>query len=297
MDNYYVNSFNGNNASEGNEKNPFKTFDYALKKIQNGNSLYLFVGNYNPILINSSNFEMEIKGSGLNTICERIDLNGTFNVNFKKFKINSMYLNISNSYLNYYEIYFMGFSKITLDNDGEQSELVFTRCTFNQSFQIKINSGKFTLIFKDCVFKGGMNLLDIKKGEVVINITNCNLKNPICNNTNADITIIHLNTIFSNDIFTGKNCNIINKNNIDLDDYNTKAIIIDSNIFSSLVCKNNTEFIKVIGDRPFIITLPEKVKNGFLIEIISTTILIILNNKYDSSYLKIRRVKDEWIFY
>ena len=294
---YFVDSFNGNNINDGNEKTPFKDLDYTIKKIQSGNEICLFVGNYKPILINSKFFELVLKGSGSNSICERINLNGTFNIDFKKFKIEVMNLNIKNSHLNFYNIIFKGFNKITLDNDEEISELIFTKCTFNQSFQIKINNGKFNIIFRDCIFKGIMNLLDIKKGNITINITNCNCKVPICNNTNADITIIHLNTIFIEEIFTGKICNIINKNNIEEYDDITKAIIVDSTKFPSLICKNNTEFIKVIGDKPFIITLPEKVKNGFLIEIVSSAILIILNNEYNSSYLKIRRIKDEWVFY
>ena len=292
---YYVDIFNGDDNNNGNEKNPFKTIEHSIKEIKSGNSIFLNIGNYKPIEINSKNFELTIKGSGNNTIIETINLNGTFNMQFKRFKLNFMQLYIENTYLDFYLIIFKGFSKLILN--GINNHLYFNKVTFNQSFQIRIIDGKYKITFKECIFKGNLILMDIKKGNITINLINCVLSNPICNNTNANIEIYHINTIFD-ELYIGKECKLINKNikSYQDEDDSTKAIIVDSNIYPSIICKNNTEFIKIIGNGEFTIILPNDVSNGHVIEIITNTSVIILNEIYNKN-IKIRNVRGEWIFY
>lgn len=303
---FSVDTYLGNDSSI---TGPFKTLQKAINIAYTGSTLNLNVGNYDPVRIKSKLFTITIVGSGINTICDKIELDGIFDFKLTNLKLNSFKFNLTNSAIIFENVTFKGYSKCDISSSNTQ--ITFKNCTFNEMFQIYCDdeNSKIQITLRECIFKEKkLPLFIIKQGSININTIGNIIDQPLCDirtTNNGIINILHLNTIFNGEIYQGRKCNIINKNN-EIGTINDRFLIqqkiiddrfidLNSNVINIYNIKSNVEFIYIRGNCEITLILPEKCEYGHLIEIISLCPFNIQNMHFTDK-CKIRYM-NEWIFY
>lgn len=308
----------------------FKTLDAALDSIKSGNKIYIYPGNYPGSNLSSSNgtFSYELEGTGTDVEIGFLNHEGFIDGIFKHMKIRDIELNCSNSYNDFRNILFMGGHKMKCKGflglvENPVNEIEFCDCTFGINFQIIVESGIYRFTFKNCKFRSKIiPIIYTKNGDITISTTLCNFNVPLVNNKNAIVYIYHTSCNFTTDIWTDKECSVFSKDgevafsalksyNIEQekhiktqqDDINSfsVALEVDTNQYSHIELKSNTEFLKIHGLSSLIVELPnsKNVNNGHKIEIINDVPFIVINDvEYYSRLINIRFITQSgWIFY
>ncbi len=323
MEEYFVDQLFGHDENDGlTLKESLKTLTCAIN-ISLGDSLInIAPGTYEKIRINSLLKETKFKILGKpNSNIQSFYLNGIFHFSFEKLKIHNLILNLYDSSIFFKDVTFHGFKNIKIgkppkdiskDKDREEKieNFYFTDCIFNQSFQIIIENCNCSIFIESCIFKGTLPLFICNSGNININVKNCTLDNSLCYNLNSIVKITTENVVTTKPLTTGKRCElekseIIKEKDVDIaeslstyfEDSITKAIIVDSAIFDFIELKSNTEFIQVTGNKKFTIYLPLYPYNGDVVEILSSTVIIISGVEYYNKLFKARFVSNQWIFY
>lgn len=226
-------------------------------------------------------------------------------------------------------------------NENPSNEIEFVDCTFGINFQITVESGIYCFTFKNCKFKSKiMPIIYVKDGDVEIKATMCNFNTPIVVNKRGCVYIHHTSCNFTTELWNGKECSVFTKDdevafsalksykieNYDQYENNeqyikqnqqlqhhhkqhknddiglfSRALEINTNQFSHVKLKENTEFLRVYGSSNITIDLPDvkNLNNGHKIEIINEVPFVTINDtEYYSRMINIRYItQNGWRFY
>lgn len=206
----------------------YQTLDKAIEMSNSGDYIELKPGNYNGVKIESKirPFELIIKGSGIQTICNTFIFDGLFDITFEKIKLENINLITKLSNFTFCRCKFTARNEMLLEkflseldnntsnNEDNKTFIVFENCIFDYNFQIKITSGSYIVEIKNCqIRKSTIPLIFAKKGELVLKLSAINMENTILKNTKALVEIQYTCCIFTCPLYSGSDCLVISKDN------------------------------------------------------------------------------------
>ena len=255
---FHVNSLIGNDNFKGGERDPFKNLDRAVKIAPSGSTLIIYPGTYRPLGISSpkSMLEMIFIGTGPNAILEYFIGSGMFDCIFEKIKLGTGKFTCANSTFRFNKTYHQGYKEFILTSGSSEvsksspgiyegdSNLFFTKSTFNQKFQIIVQDGICNITFNECIFKGDSPIVVVQKGEVNIKILNCTSDHHLIHNYRGTVQIASTNSIFPNyeNLKVFSNSSPILQIPRTLENFD-KVIFINSDEIDEFIIDSKTEFI------------------------------------------------------
>lgn len=329
--NFIIDSINGNDENNfNNNECILKTLDKALELLKTNGKIKILPGNYPGSHLTSINgpFSYQLEGTGLEVEIGLINHEGFVDGTFSNMKIRDLILNCSNSNIDFQKISFVGGHKMRCKGflasvENPVNEIEFNDCIFGINFQITVESGMYNFTFKNCKFKSKiMPIIYVKDGDVEIKATLCNFNVPIVSNKRGCVYIYHTSCNFVTELWNGKECSVFSKDDEvalstlksykienelvePIKELNTnlfsKALEINTDNFTYIQLKNNTEFIRVYGSSFLVIDLPDttNINNGHKIEIVNQAPFITINDvEYYNRIINIRFITQSgWIFY
>lgn len=320
----------------GNDENKecYKTLSKAIDVSKSGDSISLSPGTYESfkVISKTTNFELKILGSGLNTVCSQSNYDGFFDICYENLKIDMCNIISSSSNFVFRDIKFISMNTINLSgyentlNENPRTFIVFDKCSFGYNYQIIITGGNYVIAFKNCTINGKIPLIFAKKGEVIVKISNTDFEYPIMMNKNSMVEIQHTCCNFTCPIYQGKECLVYTKDNI----YNSSpeirerststighyspenkksgetdeeyerelyaAILMNSDDVDELLIHKYTKLVVNKGKTLLSLSLPIETNNGHILLIYSDGPVEVNKSIYDERCIKIAWIYDHgWI--
>lgn len=315
---------------------PYKTTDKAIEDAKTGVRIFVHPGNYSGVDIETKSanaFEYNIYGAGKNTVFNSVSHSGFINSSYKDLSIRDMLYICSGTESTFENVTFVGGHKMICKcffgvNENPTNELEFQNCTFGINFQIFVVSGMYKFTFKNCTFKNKvMPIVYVDCGDVELNITYSNFSVPVVENHKGCVYIYHTSCIFKDRIWSGKECSLFKigdeqtasglrsqksyydeKQTVQIKDSDSyeeneifKAVEVDTDEFSIIQLKPETEFVYVSGRGPLTIVLPDEkyIKNSHYIQVLNNSTIVIVDDlQYSDRIINIRYLLGRgWIFF
>jgi len=219
---YQVDIVNGNDENNNSYGSVFKTLDEAIKISNTGDTISVLPGTHDAISIISSkkHFEMNIKGSGSNTICSRFTFTGFFDFTLEDMTIENCDLDITCSKFKFKNVKFAGMTTIKVKKyekilgNEHRNIFLFDNCKFENNFQVEFVDGNNIVSIKSCEIAGHLPLLICKSGTAcTLKITNTNFEHPILLNSKSQVEIQHIGCNFICPLFIGSDTLTYTKDN------------------------------------------------------------------------------------
>ncbi len=218
---YYVDIINGNDENDDSYENTFQSLSRAVDFSKSGDTIILKPGTYDPVDITSTTkaFELKIKGSGNNTLCNEFAFSGYFDITFEDVLLESIKIKSSSSNFYFKNVKFAGGYSIQIDlyepilGDEPRNCFVFEGCRFERNFQLELKSGNHIISIKSSEIKPGIPLIVCKNIGLDVKLTNINFEKPILFNKKSYVEIQHTGCNFNCPLFQGDDVIIYTKDN------------------------------------------------------------------------------------
>jgi hypothetical protein len=288
-------------------RSPYRTLDRLFQDVPSGSRILVQPGNYPGIDISTkTGFEYNIIGGGSGVELFSIKHTGNLNASLKGVTVNLLEYNAFGSTSHFDSTRFGFGGQMTCRgefnrNGNPMNTIEFQSCQFRCNFQIIVLSGMYKFIFKNCRFDSRtIPVLMVKGGDVEISVITCQLDSSLVNNQHGCVYIYHTSTIFTKEIWTGKECMVyggsvdndrstgrydspqmmatrVNENDV----YLGLRVNSDEDAFVELAPE--TKFVYVVGSKPFRIVLPDEglVRNAHTITIVNERGVLISVNGAD----------------
>lgn len=216
---YYVDIINGNDENDDSYENTFQSLSRAIDVSKSGDTVILKPGTYDPVDISSTTkaFELKIKGSGNNTLCNEFSFFGYFDITFEDIILESIKIKSSSSNFYFKNVKFAGGYSIQIDSyeqilgDEPRNCFVFEGCRFEKNFQLELKSGNHIISIKSSEIKPGIPLILCKSVGIDVKLTNINFERPILFNKKSYVEIQHTGCNFNCPLFQGDDVIIYTK--------------------------------------------------------------------------------------
>lgn len=309
---------------QGNDENGnlFRTIECALDKINTKGTIMILPGTYPGVNLESTEnvFEYSMIGTGFDVDIHSVNHEGKINSTYKSVKLRNISIKGNKNILDFKDVEFSGGYTLNCEKSEEETEINFIDCVFGIGYQILLKHGNYSIIFRNCIFRGKRRtpIIISKYSHVMLKVSLCDFDVPLIYNDKSSVYIHYSNCNFIN-LWTGKECSCFTSQEelirnetrtltLVQDEHSSsgnkvrissgKVKTINTNEFSKVEIPNFVEFVCFKGRYPINVELPEDVTVGHKIEIYKDCPYIVINDvEYYGKIIKVRMLEEGWFIY